>query len=68
LQPIKDFAALVKRHWEGILAWTQLRISNGALEGMNNKIKLVSHRSFGFRNPENYMNAIYHCCANLPLP
>lgn len=68
LQPIKDFAALVKRHWQGILAWTQLRISNGALEGMNNKIKLVSHRSFGFRNPDNYINAIYHCCANLPLP
>ncbi len=68
LEPVKDFAALVKRHWEGILAWTTLRVSNGALEGMNNKIKLVSHRSFGFRNADNYINAIYHCCANLPLP
>lgn len=68
LEPIKEFAALVKRHWKGILAWTKLRISNGAVEGMNNKIKSVSHRSFGFRNPKNYMYAIYHCCANLPLP
>jgi len=68
LEPIKDFAALVQRHRDGILAWTKLRVSNGALEGMNNKIKLVSHRSFGFRNPDNYISAIYHSCANLPLP
>jgi hypothetical protein len=32
---------------------------------MNNKIKLVSHRSFGVAN---FTAAIYHCCARLPLP
>lgn len=66
LQPIIEFARLVKDHLTGLLAWTKLRISNGALEGMNNKIKLVSHRSFGFRNPQFFMTAIYHCCADLP--
>jgi hypothetical protein len=25
-----------------VLAWTRLRVSNGALEGMNNKIKLLA--------------------------
>jgi len=68
LQPIIDFARLVKDHLPGLLAWTKLRISNGALEGMNNKIKLVSHRSFGFRKPDYFITAIYHCCADLPLP
>ena len=53
---------------DGVLAWTKLRLSNGALEGMNNKIKLVSHRAFGFRSVEYYVAAIYHCCAQLPLP
>ena len=42
--------------------------SNGAVEGMNNKIKSISHRSFGFRTAENFIAAIYHCCARLPLP
>ena len=51
-----------------MLACTKLRLSNGALEGMNNKIKLVSHRAFGFRTVEHYVAAIYHCCARLPLP
>jgi transposase len=35
---------------------------------MNNKIKLISHRSFGFRSTKNYIAAIYHCGAKLPLP
>jgi len=68
LEPFKQFARMIRTHKEGILAWTKLRISNGALEGMNNKVKLVSHRSYGFRNDDRYMEAIYHNCAGLPLP
>jgi len=68
LEPFKKFVQLLKAHLGGIFAWTRLRVSNGALEGMNNKIKLVSHRSFGFRQAPNYIAAIYHTCAQLPLP
>jgi transposase len=68
LEPFKQFARMIRQHKDGILAWTKLRISNGALEGMNNKVKLVSHRSYGFRNDDRYIEAIYHNCAGLPLP
>ena len=68
LQPFKEFVRRLRAHLDGVLAWTRLRVSNGALEGMNNKIKLVSHRSFGFRTVKNFTAAIYHCCAHLPLP
>ena len=68
LEPFQDFARMLREHIQGILAWTRLRISNGALEGMNNKVKLVSHRSYGFRNDDRYIEAIYHNCGNLPLP
>src|SRR5712691_11513148 len=27
---------------------TKLRVSNGALEGMNNKVKVISHRAYGY--------------------
>jgi len=51
------------------LSWTAvIRLSNGAVEGMNNKIKSISHHSFGFRTAENFIAPIYHCCARLPLP
>ena len=68
LEPFKKFVGMLRSHLDGVLAWTKTRLSNGAVEGMNNKIKSISHRSFGFRTAENFIAAIYHCCARLPLP
>ena len=68
LEPFKKFVGMLRSHLDGVLAWTKTRLSNGAVEGMNNKIKSISHRSFGFRTAENFIAAIYHCCAGLPLP
>jgi transposase len=68
LEAFKKFAQMIRSHLDGILPWTKVRVSNGAVEGMNNKIKSISHRSFGFRTAANFIAAIYHCCARLPLP
>lgn len=68
LDPFKRFVRMLRSHLEGVLPWTRIRLSNAALEGMNNKIKSISHRSFGFRTAKNFIAAIYHCCARLPLP
>jgi transposase len=68
LEPFKKFAKMLRSHLDGILPWTTIRLSNGAVEGMNNKIKSISHRSFGFRTATNFIAAIYHCGARLPLP
>ncbi len=68
LEPFKKFVRMLRTHLDGILPWTKIRLSNGAVEGMNNKIKSISHRSFGFRSAKNFIAAIYHCCARLPLP
>ena len=68
LEPFKRFVRMLRAHLDGVLAWTKTRVSNGAVEGMNNKIKSISHRSFGFRSAKTFIAAIYHCCARLPLP
>ena len=68
LEPFKKFVRMLRSHLDGILPWTKLQLSNGAVEGMNNKIKSISHRSFGFRKAQYFIAAIYHCCARLPLP
>jgi len=68
LDAFKKFVRMLRSHLDGILSWTKTRLSNGAVEGMNNKIKSISHRSFGFRTAKNFIAAIYHCCARLPLP
>ena len=67
LVPFNRFARMIMDHVDGILAWSELRVSNGALEGMNNKVKVVSHRAYGFRKVDTYITAIWHSCADLPL-
>ena len=68
LAPFQKVARTLRLHREGLLAWTRLRISNGALEGMNNKVKIISHRAYGYSTSWAYIANIYHCCAGLPLP
>jgi transposase len=68
LKPMRDFAWMLRRHEDGILAYFDERISNGAVEGMNNKAKVVSHRCYGFRTASTYITALYHCLGDLPEP
>lgn len=67
LKPFRKLVRLLRGHLDGILPRTTSRPSHGAVEGMNNKIKSISHRSFGFRSARNFIAAINHCCARLPL-
>jgi len=67
LQPFVKFARMIRKHLDGILLWTKLPVANGALEGMNNKVKIVSHRAYGYRTVDTYITAIWHGCGDLPL-
>ena len=65
---MRNFAWLLRRHEEGILAYFDLRIDNGSTEAMNNNAKQVSHRAHGFRTPGTFALNLYHCLGQLPLP
>jgi transposase len=66
LKPFQQLARMLRAHLDGVLAWTRIRDTNGAVEGVNNTIKAISHRAFGYRTSWAYI-AIYHCCADLSL-
>lgn len=68
IKPLRDFARLMRRHQDGILAYFILRIDNGATEAMNNNAKQISHRAHGFRTPYTFAINLYHCLGQLPLP
>ena len=68
LQPIKDFAAMVQRHWDGIVAWHDSRLSNGLPEGINSLVQTAKSRARGYRNKQNMITIIYLTAAKLPLP
>lgn len=68
IKPLRDFAWLLRRHEEGILAYFEVRIDNGAVEAMNNNAKQVSHRAHGFKSADTFIVNLYHCLGQLPLP
>lgn len=68
LKPMRDVAWTLRRHQDDILNYFRQRIDNGAVEGMNNKAKVVSHRCYGFRTARTYITALYHCLGRLPEP
>lgn len=65
-EPLRRFAQTVRSHLEGILAYFEHGVTNAALEGTNNKIKLTIHRAFGFRSLDGLMAMVYLCCGGLP--
>jgi transposase len=68
LQPMRDFAWLVRRHEDDLLNYFTMPIDNGTVEGLNNKAKLVIHKAYGFRTAANYIRNLYHSLGDLPLP
>jgi len=59
IHQIKEVAKTIKRHWDGILAFIESRISNGIVEGINSKIKTALKRAYGFKSFEYYKTIIY---------
>jgi transposase len=52
-------AKTVISHWNGIIHFVESRLTNGILEGINNKIQLAKRRARGYRNINNFINMIY---------
>jgi transposase len=70
LEPMKKIARTIRGHRPLILNWFRARgeISAGAVEGLNNKVKLVTRKSYGFRTAEVAKLALLHNLGRLPEP
>ena len=70
LDPLKKVAQTLRHHRDLILNWfrAQGEFSSGAVEGLNNKVKLVTRRSYGFRTAPVAKLALLHNLGRLPEP
>ncbi len=70
IEPMKKVAGTLRNHRTLILNWFAARgtISSGVVEGMNNKVKLTTRKSYGFRTYEAVQLALYHNLGALPMP
>lgn len=58
----------LRLHQDGVLAAIEHGLSNGRLEGLNNKIRLLSHRAYGFHSAEALLALVYLCCSGIHVP
>jgi transposase len=48
VEPMKDVARMIRRHFDGIVAWTQTRRTNGFLEALNGLFQAAKRRARGY--------------------
>ena len=42
---------MLMRHIDGVVTWARYRLTNAALEGNNCRVRAISQRAHGYRNP-----------------
>lgn len=54
LEPYRKFARMIERHWDGIASYCkpENKVSLGMVEGLNNKIRVLQRRAYGYRDEE----------------
>ncbi len=52
IEPLKKFARMLKRHWDGIVAHCQYKIHTSLLEGINNKAKVIKRVAYGYHDSD----------------
>lgn len=67
LEPVKKVVKMLRRHEEGLLNFSQHKISNACAEGFNSAIQLIKANARGFRNFTNYRARILFHCGKLNL-
>ncbi|WP_434613349.1 ISL3 family transposase [Arthrobacter sp. A5] len=67
---IREFAraaATIRSHTDGIHAAVTRQLSNGPHEGLNNKIRTMTRRSYGFHTPEAALALIMLACGPVEI-
>lgn len=70
IDPMKKVAKMLRKHRSLLLNWFIAKgaISSGVVEGLNNKVKLVTRKAYGFKSSRTIKAALYHNLGGLPEP
>ena len=70
IEPMKKEARTIQRHKGLILNYFKAKkaFSSGIVEGLNNKVKLTTRKSYGFKTFKAIEIALYHNLGKLPEP
>ena len=67
LAPFVKVARTIRKYKDGILAYIETHLTNGLVEGLNNRIRLITRRAYGFHSHESLISMVYLCCGGIKL-
>ncbi|MGH2870584.1 MAG: transposase [Solirubrobacteraceae bacterium] len=67
LRPFIRLGQTIRRHREGILAARRLKLSNARAEALNNKVKLIVRRAYGFHSAAAALALVHLTCGPVTL-
>jgi|KBSSwiStaDraftv2_1062776.scaffolds.fasta_scaffold339617_1 transposase len=67
LAPFLKASRTIRKHFDGILAYVKGRLTNGFAEGINNKLRMVTRRAFGFHSAEALIAMLFLTAGGITL-
>jgi len=62
-----DVARTIRKHLDDIVAYVRYRLTNGVVEGLNNKARLLTRRAYGFHSATATIAMVMLCCTGIEL-
>lgn len=67
LEPFKRMARTIRKHFAGVVGYIELRLTNGLVEGINAKSRMIARRAYGFHSAQALMSMIMLCSGGIVL-
>jgi transposase len=67
LEPLVKLGRTIRKHRDGILAATRLGITQGRTEALNNKVRLITRRAYGFHSAKAALALVMLTCGPITL-
>ncbi|MGI8800718.1 MAG: transposase [Solirubrobacteraceae bacterium] len=67
LEPFVRLGQTIKKHRDGILAAIRLGITQGRTEALNNKVRLITRRAYGFHSAQAALALVLLTCGPIDL-
>ncbi len=67
LKPFVKLGKTIRKHRDGILAAIRLGINNGRTEALNNKVRLITRRAYGFHSADAALALVLLTCGPITL-
>lgn len=67
LEPVIAVAKMIKRHYDGVMAFFAHRLTSATAEGLNSRIQAIRVAARGYRNRDHFKTAIYFHLGGLDL-